>query len=76
MKNPKDKKDKTKTMYMLTIIPLVFVGAISDRNSGDITVRPPAPRPPHTRANRRKEKLPEENTCMKIPLAHTTMASL
>jgi len=63
-------------MYILTIMPLVFAGAISDRNSGDITVRPPAPRPPHILAKRRKGKIPEEKTCMRIPVAHTRMASL
>jgi len=63
-------------MYILTIMPLLFAGAISDRNSGDNTVRAPAPRPPHTLANSRKLKMPDEKTCMRMPLAHTRVASL
>jgi hypothetical protein len=52
-----------------------LVGAISDRKSGAMTVRPPAPRPPHILANKRKLKMPEENTCIKIPLAQMMIAS-
>lgn len=63
-------------MYMLVTIPLDFVGAISDRKSGEMTVRPPAPRPPQILAKRRNPKIPDEKTCMSMPLAHTNSAIL
>jgi hypothetical protein len=76
IKNPNDKADNSTTMYILTTIPRLFAGAISDRNNGDNTVSAPAPRPPHTRANSKKLKMPEEKTCIRMPLAHTSVASL
>lgn len=56
---------------MLTVIPRVFAGAISDRNKGETTVKAPAPRPLHILENRRKPKIPDENTCMSNPDAQT-----
>ena len=60
---------------MLTIIPLTLVGAISDKKSSAIIVRPPAPRPPQILAKRRKPKMPDENTCINIPLVQTKIAT-
>lgn len=52
-------------------MPRVFAGAISDRKSGETIVKAPAPNPLNILENKRKPKIPEENTCMSSPTAHT-----
>lgn len=61
---------------MLTVMPRVFAGAISDKNSGDTTVNAPAPSPLKILENRRKPKIPDEKTCMSNPAAHTRIEHL
>lgn len=58
---------------MLTMAPLDTAGAISDRYSGATTVRPPEPSPPQMRAKSIKPRIPEEKTCMNVPVAQSRM---
>jgi hypothetical protein len=60
-------------MYKLTTSPLERAGAISERNNGEITVSPPLPRPPQILAKSMKPYIPEEKTCIRIPLPQIRM---
>jgi hypothetical protein len=62
-------------MYRLTINPRFLAVAISARKRGAVTVKHPAPRPPKILAKRIKPYMPEEKICMRIPMAHTRIAS-
>jgi len=55
---------------MLTTIPRLFAGAISDRNNGAVTVKPPAPTPLKILALSSRAYMPEDNTCTIRPEAH------
>ena len=57
-------------------MPRVFAGAITDKKSGDTTVKAPAPRPLNILENNRKPKIPDENTCINSPTAHTRIEHL
>ena len=56
-------------MYMLTITPRDFAGAISDRYRGATTVRPLAPRLPQILVKSIRPSMPDEKICIRIPEA-------
>jgi len=60
---------------MLTTIPRLFAGAISDRNKGAVTVKPPAPTPLKILAPSIRPYMPEESICITRPEAHVRTKS-
>lgn len=71
---PIARKASRNTMYNPTTRPLVLAGAISVKYSGAVTVRAPAPNPPHMRLNKSSPYIPDANTWINVPVAHTTHA--